>query len=57
MDSNQAKKVLLQAFQSHHIAVSGDDVQRALDTTETLPDLIGEYLGPETLLSLEEAEL
>jgi hypothetical protein len=57
MDSNQAKKVLLQAFQSHHIAVSEDGVQRALDTREILPDLVGEYLGPETFLSREEVEL
>lgn len=57
MDSDQAKKALIHAFQSHRIAVSDDDLQTAFDTTELLPEIVGQCLQTETFLSREEAEL
>ena len=57
MHSDLAKEKLLHAFRSHHITMSEDRVQAAFDSTELSPEMIEEYLQPETLLSFEEAEL
>lgn len=60
MRAHQALKQLLDSLRSHKIALTEDDVGwafQAKNTQEDVTNWVQQYLGKETLLSCEEAEL
>ena len=59
MNRDQALGQLLNVIESHDIAISRDDVQRAfeLGNAQELATWVQEYLNPDTLLSREEEAL
>lgn len=60
MPPYQALKLLLDSISSHKIALTEDDVGWAFNAKNTQDDVtnwVQQYLGKETLLSREEAEL
>lgn len=60
MPAHQALEQLLDSFRSHKIALTEDDVGWAFQSRNTQEDVtswVQQYLGKETLLSHEEAEL
>ena len=60
MSLDQAQQHLLQALDTHTTALKEEDIQwafRAKETRNVVSKWVQEYLGPETLLSREEAEL
>lgn len=60
MRAHEALKQLLDSLRSHDIALTEDDVGwafQAKNTQEDVTSWVQQYLGKETHLSLEEAEL
>lgn len=60
MQAHSALKQLLGSLHSHKIALTEDDVGwafHAKNTQEDVTNWVQQYLGKETLLSREEAEL
>ncbi|MCJ1464254.1 hypothetical protein MMC07_002867 [Pseudocyphellaria aurata] len=60
MRAHQALKQLLDSIRSHEIALTEDDVGwafKAKNTQDDVTNWVQQYLGKETLLSREEAEL
>ncbi|KAL7276570.1 hypothetical protein RUND412_000450 [Rhizina undulata] len=60
MDPAQAQAHLLQVLQSHELSLGEDDVAWAFSNPKTVGPVVEwveRYLGEETLLSLEEAEI
>lgn len=60
MLAHQALEELLDSLRSHQIALTADDIEWAFQlktTQEDVTNWVQQYLGKETLLSREEAEL
>ncbi len=60
MSQDQALQLLLRILETHSIAFKEEDIKWAFDaksTQKVVVDWVQEFLGPETLLSQEEAEL
>ncbi len=60
MSPAQAQQHLLRTLHSHSTALKEEDIQWAFEakaTQKVVVDWVQEFLGPETLLSQEEAEL
>ncbi|KAH0608398.1 uncharacterized protein H6S33_001532 [Morchella sextelata] len=60
MDPSEAQSRLLRELESHQIPLTSDDVSWAFSNTKTavpVTDWVERYLGKDTLVSLEEAEI
>lgn len=60
MEPPQAQSHLLHELKSHNIPLTSDDVSWAFSNTKTaipVTDWVERYLGHDTLVSLEEAEM
>ena len=60
MSQDQALQLLLRTLETHGIALKKEDIEwafEARDTQKAVVDWVQEFLGPETLLSQDEAEL
>ncbi len=60
MNPVQARQQLLRALDTHSTVLKEEDIQWAFEgkkTQKAVIEWVQEFLGPETLLSQEEAEL
>lgn len=60
MDPSEAQSHLLRVLAAHQIPLGGDDVAWAFGNPKTMMpvvDWVERYLGKDTLVSLEEAEM
>ena len=60
MRPDQAQQRLLRALDAHSTRAKEEDIKGAFEaknTQEAVVDWVQEFLGPETLISQEEAEL
>lgn len=60
MDLSEAQSHLLDVLSAHRIPLGSDDVSWAFDNPKTstpVVDWVEQYLGKDTLVSLEEAEM